>query len=104
MIKDDFLKVVRKMRSEYYSGPVPCHGAHDWIFHYEMYKRWAVNELEAYVMHCSTSDPFVATEEFRWFMDQCAVRSHSDESNLMFSTAYDVVTDILDSMITYGGA
>lgn len=103
MTREDCLYVIRKMRSDYYSCPIVCHGVQDQIFLYESFKRWAVNELEAYISHCKTKDALSAMEEFRWFMDQCAVRAHTDSSNQLFSTAYDVVTDILDHIITYRG-
>lgn len=104
MSKEECIEIVEKMRKQYYDIPLgKCYSIHDVMFKFESYIRWSVSEILNFLENSEEENPLTLLEKFRWEMDQYACQANGDDANLMFSTAYDVATDILDTLITYGG-
>lgn len=82
-----------------YSFPKSYRHTKPAVFALESYKRWAIGELRDFVEQRIYSRPIDSVEAFRKRMDNYACMAKTEEAKYMFSTAYDVVTDILDMML-----
>lgn len=59
------------------------------------YSKWAVNELQMYIIRKQHQSPIVSTKEFIKMMDSFAKKSRKDDQPIFF-IAKVVATDILD--------
>ena len=59
------------------------------------YSKWAVDELQMYIIRKQDQSPIASTKEFIRMMDNFAKRSKKDNKPI-FSIAKAVATDILD--------
>lgn len=97
----DVLYVIGYMRKQYYSD-VGSHRSDK--FEWNCYKKWAINEVYNLVANDITGAPVLdILEAFRYQMDVCSCNARTDSANMLFATAYDVVTDVIDTLITYEG-
>lgn len=59
------------------------------------YSKWAVNELQMYIIRKQDRSPIASTKEFIRMIDDFAKRSNKNDKPI-FSIAKSVATDILD--------
>lgn len=59
------------------------------------YSKWAVNELQIYIIRKQYQSPIASTKEFIKMMDDFAPKSRKDDQPIFF-IAKAVATDILD--------
>lgn len=68
-------------------------------FIHQSYSRSAINEIKFYLMEYENEDPIKLIEDFRYKMDYFACETKNSMANFMFSTYYDVATDVLDVLL-----
>lgn len=94
---DEFVEEL--LHSGWYSTPKRYFGMEPATFSMLSFKRWALIELRDYVMSVPYKRPVDSVEVFRRQMDCFACQAKGDMEKNMFSTAYDVATDILDMLL-----
>lgn len=67
-------------------------------FALQAYNAWAFDMIKNHVS-MSKKDLIDALEDFRSMVDNFACRAKTEEARLIFASAYDVATDILDDQI-----
>lgn len=82
-----------------YSEPKTYYDKKGGEFMFESYRNWAFKELMEYLAKNRSYGYQPATEKFRETMDEFACAAKTPEADFMFSTAYDVATDVLDFFI-----
>lgn len=101
MDKREYLNFINKLtKTGWYLGPTH-YDMKKTTFDFLSYKRWALFELRDYIIANLDSKlaPTELTEKFRKQLDNFACRARSDDGKIMFSIAYDTVTDILDMIL-----
>lgn len=68
-------------------------------FDYESYRRSALLEIKMALIREYKKDPILVVEEFRSKVDNFACKTKNGTANFMFSTYYDIATDVLDQLI-----
>lgn len=100
---NDFLELTEDRKNRWY-GSFRRDGKNGiWLFLMQSHSRAAIEELQEYVLGHPQKGLMESIEEFRQMIDDFACESTSEATNRMFSTYYDVVTDILDLVIARGG-
>lgn len=87
------------LNSGWYAPPYQYYGVKPEVFTMLSAKRWAVLELKEFSRKKIGIAPVYIVEEFRQEMDKYACIAKDETAKFMFSTAYDVVTDILDMLL-----
>lgn len=101
MDKRDFLDFLNKLaKFGWYQGPV-YYDMKASKFDFLSYKRWALFELRDYIITNldSRMNHKELTEKFRKILDHYACIAKNEDAKIMFSVAYDTVTDILDMIL-----
>lgn len=103
MKREAGLKVINDLlNSAWYRAPSRW-GIDVTTFRFLSYKRSGLIELRNYVQnHEEFDDILDAIEEYRWMVDVIACGAKTDNKNFMFSTFYDVATEVLDMLLVDG--
>lgn len=92
--------VIDTLRNGWYNPPSSYGKQKKIDFIHQSYSHSAINEIKFYLMEHENEDPIKAIEDFRYKMDCFACDTKNSMANFMFSTYYDVATDVLDLLIT----
>lgn len=68
---------------------------------YKSYRNWALMEMGLHLR--KRRNDIESVESFRKKLDDFACSAKTDQGKIMFSVAYDVVTEHLDNLIEKGG-
>lgn len=90
------LSVVDTLRIGWYDPPYNYHIKKE-SFLLKSYSRSAMDEIKFYLMEHEKNDPIASIENFRNMMNEFACK---EIGGFMFSTYYDVATDILDVLLS----
>ncbi len=101
----DVLEIICDIRVEEFSSRMPSIAPSE-DFYYHSYCRWALDELEHYIWkHSNTKDIMYLLETYRQRMDDWSCLPNKPaETCWMFTVAYDMVTYIIDQVITVKSA
>lgn len=101
MDKRDFLDFLNKLAKVGWYREPTHYDMKKTTFDFLSYKRWALFELRDYIIANldSRMSPSELTEKFRKLLDHYACLAKNDDAKIMFSIAYDTVTDILDMIL-----
>lgn len=84
---------------DWYKAPSTYYGTTKLTFMVTSYKHWALNELRLYTLKHLKVDPITCIENFRNIVDDLACNAETTDSNFIYSTCYDVATDVLDMLL-----
>lgn len=100
MSKRKLVSLINEMLyRDWYKAPETYYGMTKARFMLSSYSTWALHELKLYAMKNTKEDPITCVENFRSMMDKLACEAKTSEANFMYSTCYDVATDVLDMML-----
>lgn len=94
------LVLINQLRDELYSHPKEYYRQKRAYFEYQSFKSSAIEELMMYLIRHKNKNPIDAIEDFRYQMDCFACKTRNGIANFIFSVYYDVVTDVLDQLLT----
>jgi hypothetical protein len=97
---EEVLRMIDAVEKEYYKPP-KTYKMNKGEFMHRSFKSWAIKELRIYILSHFELSPIEAIEQFRQLMDDFSCRSKDGGISFMFSTAYDVSTDILDNLLPW---
>lgn len=100
MTSNKALILIRHHIRKMYRKPLHSERLDRTKYQHRVYMNWAANEIESYIDRHRNWEPINAVEEFRYMMDKLACSAKDSKKNFMFSTAYDVATDILDVLLS----
>lgn len=72
-------------------------------FQIATYEHWALCEIAAEITNRENISPMEILEQFRSKVDRYCCDAKTDTQRIIFATAYDVATDLLDYFIEEGG-
>lgn len=71
-----------------------------WIYYeYEIYRSSGLEEIKMELQRNRQKNPILVLENFRDRMDTYACIAKGGSANLIFSTYYDVATEVLDQLL-----
>lgn len=92
------LSVIDSLREGWY-GPPMFYFQKKIEFEYKSYQYSALEEIKRHLIRHNKEDPIKMIEDFRCQMDCFALEAKNPTENFMFSTYYDVATDVLDILL-----
>lgn len=95
----NILSIIDTLQEEEYSGPINYYQKKE-RFIYQSYAKSAINEIKTYLKKYNKENVMDVLEDFRYQMDCFACESRNSDANFMFSVYYDVVTDVIDTLLT----
>lgn len=93
---DQAMLIVREIKDEWYQQPENYYSVKKELFELRSYQRWALDEIERYLLEHSYEHPIDTLETFHYNMDFAATETKSASANFAFSVAVDIVLDVLD--------
>lgn len=97
---EEVLRMIDAVAREDYQPP-KTYQMNKGKFMHRSFKSWAIKEIRIYILTNFDLSAIEALEQFRQMMDDFACQSTNGTNSFMFSTAYDVATDILDTLLPW---
>lgn len=69
------------------------------LFLKKSYENWAIIELREYALLHKNLDPITCVEQFRDLLNFLSTKYEDQSVRFMYSTAYDVITQVLDMIL-----
>lgn len=95
------ISVLNTLRQGWYDIPL-THKKKRIDFLYESYQHSAIEEIKYYLLSHDEKDPLESLEKFREMVEEFSCKAYpvGNVASFMFSTYYDVCTDVIDVLLT----
>lgn len=101
LTRERALKIIDRLANSIYRPP-DVYKKKKEQFIVESYNNWAINEIAEWVSKLELFSPETVIEQFRFMMDRYCCKAKTDDQRIMFCSAYDVATHVLDIFIWEG--